>query len=1443
VNDSIVNVEQENVWLSGQVIRRTGTGTEPAANENVQASFAGKNYWALSDENGNFSILLRIPPSPGVYTAKVWLIDTYGLYQENSLDLQAMKGTISLIPEAPVALVGDPFKFYGYAYRWIDETTYEPVANNPVQVLISGMGLENSYTVQTADNGYYEVWHTFTVPGWYDIEVSFEDPDGIRGENLRRNFLAGRKVRFTGHFRTLEGIPLSGYLEFVKYGAAEAFLKIETVENGDYDGYGFAGKFDVKVHVDLSNVYGFENIWIEMLFKGLDLDNLQHGTELENFLVVDASPLEYLVPPSCQSSLLGDGVRFHRVFTDNYENLRITFCYAGLLGTGKIGDIKDLRIWRSENYDYEAREITEWYNLSGPDGIYHAQDTTYHTLTVWDTRPGHSENVFYALAEYQPGIEEVTEQLQEAAQTTTEAAEFLENMAAELEETVEVLATQENLEALENMIEELYENFTVTPETLVLTLYQGENTTTAITVASEVDQTLMITGEIVGEITTWGEYLIADLEPQSFTLDPRASRQVAFSVVVHDLMLEGMYTGRIIFSDGFQEKTVTVFVNVLPSDLKKLENVVEVTENLRGIWENIEDILGEMLELENTAVTTENRTERIREELQALWDDLTALWSDIQELMGTISVNPPRLHIVVYQGRFQVETLTVTSRVETALTLTVEASNGFIAWADRGLLSITFDPPSFALPAKESQEIVITVTAHDLMPPGTYTGKVIIRDAATEVTVPTTIEVRPRGGLFDFKIKALTKTLSPGQVLQLEMDLMNMGLVDADADYAVWIVDPAGNIVGIENATEKVRAGQTVAKIFSYELPENVLEGTYTIMGTAEYLQDGQRVEISAADTAKVKYPPKPLAVLGIPIGILIALIIGLAGAGTTGYFVYKFHQKRLRARRRFEARLWLEELPRPGPSVIRVGRLAEAAMDSFVNLDDLRMHVMTAGATGGGKTISSMVIAEEALLKGKNVIVFDPTAQWTGFLRKCTDKKMLSHYPRFGMKESEARGFPGVVKLIVNPRQKIDMGELLGEAARGKITVFVIERLKPGDADIFVTNVIQSIFESQPREHPELKTLIIFDEVHRLLPRFGGTGAGVIQLERACREFRKWGIGVMLISQVMGDFEEEIRTNIRTQVQFWTREGAELERITKTYGEEHMRSVSKAPIGFGMVVNPDYNRGRPYYVNFRPILHAVRRLSPEELDKYYQADDRIENVKFKLKKLEEKGVDVFDMRIELGLAQRKLEEASFDMVNAYLDTLEPRVDDLCARRGLKDIKREIELRSEREIKEAQMAAIKERERRLAMMKRPPEIVEAYKELLAPKKEVVHAPEVSKPLREEKKEEVHPEAAKVAEEMVHPEAAKEEEMIHPEAKKEMEEAKAVEKVEKPEKLKLEERPKKARPSKKKANGGVPVKPVLRTPRRTPPRKRAKTCAKKRTNGGGLRGKAKRRRRG
>jgi DNA helicase HerA-like ATPase len=146
---------------------------------------------------------------------------------------------------------------------------------------------------------------------------------------------------------------------------------------------------------------------------------------------------------------------------------------------------------------------------------------------------------------------------------------------------------------------------------------------------------------------------------------------------------------------------------------------------------------------------------------------------------------------------------------------------------------------------------------------------------------------------------------------------------------------------------------------------------------------------------------------------------------------------------------------------------------------------------------------------------------------------------------------------------------------------------------------MIQQIFHSKLEEFRGLRYLIVFDEIHRILPKFGGSGAGFTQIERGCREFRKWGIGIVLISQILSDFVGEIKANINTLVQMKTRDESDLERIKMQYGEEYIQSLIKSPVGSGMVQNSSWNRGRPYYVTFRPILHSVVRLTDEELDKY----------------------------------------------------------------------------------------------------------------------------------------------------------------------------------------------------------------------------------------------------
>lgn len=85
---------------------------------------------------------------------------------------------------------------------------------------------------------------------------------------------------------------------------------------------------------------------------------------------------------------------------------------------------------------------------------------------------------------------------------------------------------------------------------------------------------------------------------------------------------------------------------------------------------------------------------------------------------------------------------------------------------------------------------------------------------------------------------------------------------------------------------------------------------------------------------------------------------------------------------------------------------------------------------------------------KGIPVIVFDPTAQWTGFVRRCTDKDMIKIYPKFGMKEEESRSFKGTIIDVIDPFLKVEVEKYIKE---GEITVFVLNRLTADQLDYFV--------------------------------------------------------------------------------------------------------------------------------------------------------------------------------------------------------------------------------------------------------------------------------------------------------------------------------------------------------------------------------------------------------
>ena len=174
--------------------------------------------------------------------------------------------------------------------------------------------------------------------------------------------------------------------------------------------------------------------------------------------------------------------------------------------------------------------------------------------------------------------------------------------------------------------------------------------------------------------------------------------------------------------------------------------------------------------------------------------------------------------------------------------------------------------------------------------------------------------------------------------------------------------------------------------------------------------------------------------------------------------FSVKYYRKKQEAKKRYHTKVELRLLPKPGPRSAYIGKIAETEHKTYLDLDKLMMHTIVAGSTGGGKTVAAQDIVEEALIKGIAVIVFDPTAQWSGMLRKCENKRMLGIYPKFGMKPGDAKSFNGNVRAVTDPREIIDIRKYLKP---GEIQVFTVNKLDPKDIDVFVANTVREVFHA----------------------------------------------------------------------------------------------------------------------------------------------------------------------------------------------------------------------------------------------------------------------------------------------------------------------------------------------------------------------------------------------
>lgn len=528
---------------------------------------------------------------------------------------------------------------------------------------------------------------------------------------------------------------------------------------------------------------------------------------------------------------------------------------------------------------------------------------------------------------------------------------------------------------------------------------------------------------------------------------------------------------------------------------------------------------------------------------------------------------------------------------------------------------------------------------------GTYTGNIIARAGDVVEKLPVTLLISHIGDIgLDLIVEARTREVEQTGTLQFYIAMYNIGLkteFDLNLTYVVTNIDTKANAtIGGESLNIKT------TRSFIKNVPLNAYNlslGNYMI----EVIADYEGGSTSSIDSFEVVMPfwtqDRIIMVVIAAVGIVAAVV---------GYYGWKRYKKWKMSRARYVFPVDQKNLPKESDKAFWIGKIAETKNKAFFDSRDLTTHALVAGATGSGKSVSASIFAEEALKMDIPVIVFDPTAQWTGFVRPCRDKNLLMYYPEFGMRREESKPFKGMIVEVKDPKLKINFKKLMKP---GEITVFTLNKLKPGQYDEAVMHIIDTMFRIRWEESPELKMVVVFDEVHRLLEKYGGKG-GYVALEKACREFRKWGIGLVMASQVSSDFKEAIMGNVLTEIQMNTKSLNDIKKISKKYGEIYASRITHEAVGVGMVQNPKYNKGKPYFINFRPTLHSPHKISEAEMLQYKKYSIIVAKIENEINKIKKAGTDVVELELELGLVKDKLKEGRFKMVGIYVNLLKKKL-------------------------------------------------------------------------------------------------------------------------------------------------------------------------------------------
>ncbi len=225
----------------------------------------------------------------------------------------------------------------------------------------------------------------------------------------------------------------------------------------------------------------------------------------------------------------------------------------------------------------------------------------------------------------------------------------------------------------------------------------------------------------------------------------------------------------------------------------------------------------------------------------------------------------------------------------------------------------------------------------------------------------------------------------------------------------------------------------------------------------------------------------------------------------------------------------------------IYIGDEPEFKLPVFLNFEStINNHMFVVGMTGSGKSyFLKNLLMKMNLIYGYTAIVLDFTGEYKEFAE-------------FALAE------------------EADLESSL-HVCSGGVIYANLSLMKDGDriksAETYLSNIIDA---SSLHEHKNCKRFVILDEAWKLL-KINNT------LERLIREGRKYGVGVIMASQMLVDLDRTVIDNVATILAFRLQDKHSLNNLAKNYNlsQNTIKSIQNLDVGSCLVIRLGRNSKR----------------------------------------------------------------------------------------------------------------------------------------------------------------------------------------------------------------------------------------------------------------------------